>query len=285
MDMSELVHDEDKSPRVSHRKLEKPNPTISGTSSSTTLYTSTHRVQLNQQDNIVSVLSLRPHARVDVVPNQTVTIQQFQAAGSSTRGSRRGVVGGGSARDNSNRRHHLHGQVFNVITPQDYQPPARPRSSKRTISKASGSSRAHERTAGSTEKTAEKEAREFVNDLAMIDTMLSRYARGAETEATDRYYRIKVVRGLRSVLAGTEVSKFGQIYADISESELRDFMDLDIDPSRDTIAKIRGVVGGSMAIIERIDIPKNRTRYKNKFKSVIHALDCLKRIHGYTLNQ
>ena len=305
MNVRSLLNKEDKSPQVPHRKLDKPNPATSRTSSSTTGTSSTHRKQLNEQDNRIPIFPPRPHANVVVVvPNQTATIHQFQDISSSTKSSRKGEVVGRSARDEIIRRPPPGGQVipiglhtfmasrtpkisngFLVKTPDTYfkKPQPKSRSSKNTTSKSSRSSTMHEEVARSPTKIVKKKTGESTNDILMINSIITMYCQVAETGLTDRYYRVKVVRGLKSALILSGVDSFEQLHTKISRSELRDFMNyLEERPTRDTIAKIRGVFEGSKEKIVNKNDPRNREGYVNKINHVLNALLCLEEMHGYS---
>ena len=84
---------------------------------------------------------------------------------------------------------------------------------------------------------------------------------------------MKVARGLKSALSGSGIDTFEKIYANISASELHDFMNVEKDPPRNTIAKIKGVFESSKTKIELRKDKKERTRYRNLIDNALHSLE------------
>ena len=292
MNPNKLVNGDNQTPRVSHRELDKPNPATSGISSSATGASSTHRVQPNEQDNRVSVLPPLPHARVDAVSNRMTTIQQFHVAGSSTKSSRKGAVVGRSARENSNRRHLLHGHllpmeppIFNAMTPQDNKFPTQPGSisSKVTAPKASSSSTVHAEVAGSTTKTDEKKTKNPTGDIKMMDGIIKKYNKNPETEHTDRYYRFEVIRNLRIVLACSGITTFLKLKACIHKKRLEDFMNSqEYKPSHDLIRNIRiALYYAKGSFIGKKD-QTDYTYFENAHDNVENTLRHIEKMHGYS---
>ncbi|PAV16767.1 hypothetical protein PNOK_0838700 [Pyrrhoderma noxium] len=410
MNMRSLLNEDNQTPQVPHRKLDKPNPATSGTNNSTTFNTSTHKVQPNEQNNRIPILPSQNHAKEDAVPNQTSTIHQiqkvdsqkrtnlkgntgdsfnsnytpggqllsfgthvhtapqtfigsprphvgvgevsnqtatireFQAIGSDAKISRKGAGSRRNARDNFNskstpggrllpvgthtsttprtslesprphaevdkvdqaftihkfqlgvpqidgdlergfrnnlnlvppgggRISSLRPNTFSVKTFDSYSnpPQTKPRLSKVTTSNASGSSRPHAELAGSTAKTAKNKN---TGDHKVMTSIFNRYCGNRETEGTELYYRMKVARGLESALAGSGIDTFEKIHADICASELHDFMNVEKDLSRNTIAKIKGVFESSKTKIELREDKKERTRYRNLIDKALRSLE------------